>query len=443
MKVFVFFAAMFLGALLSTQAQKNPPNVIVVFADDMGYGDLGCFGNPTIHTPNLDRMAAEGAKLTQFYVSANVCTPSRAGLLTGRLPIRNGMTGNKVVLFPNSPGGLPLDEMTIAAMLKQKGYATACIGKWHLGNFSVYPKYHPASYGFDYFYGIPYSNDMKPLPVYRNKEQIAINPDQTKFTENYTREVTSFIRKNKSHPFFIYYPNNFPHIPLYASDRFLNKSKRGLYGDVVSELDWSVGEIFKTLKELKIDKNTLVFFTSDNGPWIIFKENGGSPGPLYEGKGSTWEGGMREPAIAWWPGVIKAGSVIDGLATSLDLLPTISRLSGAPLPKGKELDGMDIWPLLTGQTDAVRKWVYYYDRMELYAVRMGAWKAHFVTHPSYSKEAPKPQNPPKLYNLDSDPGEKYDLHEKYPEIVQTITREYERMKASIKPPVSQLDLEKN
>lgn len=429
---------------VSLLAQKRPPNIIVIFVDDMGYGDLSCFGNPTIPTPEIDRMASMGVKLTQFYVAANVCTPSRAALLTGRLPVRNGMTGDRrVVLFPNSPGGLPADEITIAAMLKKKQYATACVGKWHLGNFAQYPKYLPTNYGFDYFFGLPYSNDMKPLPVYRNAEQVDDNPDQATLTEKYTREVTDFIKRNQQQSFFIYYANNFPHVPLFASSKFSGKTRRGLYGDVVAEIDWSVGRILETLKTLKLDKQTLVIFTSDNGPWLTYKENGGSAGPLFEGKGSTWEGGMRVPAIACWPGTIPAQRIVDAPAATLDLLPTIAAITGAALPEGKVLDGMNILPLLQGQQTPLRKWVYYYDRMELYAVRMGSWKAHFITHPSYSKEKPVRHTPARLYNLDADPGEKYDLHDKYPEVVEEITREFERMKASLPVAPSQLDLPEN
>jgi len=290
------------------KAQNQKPNIIIILADDLGYGDLSCYGHPTIRTPYLDQMAKEGMRFTQFYVAANVCSSSRAALLTGRLPLRNGMAGEqKVVLFPNSSGGLPASEITIAEALKSAGYSTGIIGKWHLGHL---PQYLPAKQGFDYFYGIPYSNDMNsirnksnpPLPLYKDSKVIGENPDQSLSTKNYTEEAINFIKRNKTKPFFLYYANHFPHEPLSVSNDFKGKSKRGLYGDVVAELDWSVGQVLKTLREQKLDKNTLVIFTSDNGPTLQHREAGGSAGLLYEGKKTTYEGGMRVPAIAWWPG---------------------------------------------------------------------------------------------------------------------------------------------
>ncbi|MHC4722418.1 MAG: sulfatase family protein, partial [Planctomycetota bacterium] len=265
--------------------KKKPPNIVVIFADDLGYGDLGSFGHPTISTPNLDRMAAEGMKFSQFYSAAPVCTPSRAALLTGRLPIRNGMCSDRRrVLFPNSAGGLPETEITIASALKTAGYATCCIGKWHLGHLS---RFLPTRHGFDYYYGIPYSNDMKPCPLMRNEETIEVPADQTTLTRRYTEQALQFIQKNKHKPFFLYFPHTFPHIPLFASRNFKDTSLRGLYGDVVEELDWSVGKILDSLHKNHLAENTLVFFTSDNGPWLIMDLRGGSAGLLRGGKGST------------------------------------------------------------------------------------------------------------------------------------------------------------
>jgi arylsulfatase A-like enzyme len=382
-------------------------------------------------------MAAEGIRLTQFYVAANVCTPSRAALLTGKLPIRMGMTGGRAVLFPNSAGGLPSSEITIAEVLKQKGYNTACIGKWHLGHL---PEFLPARQGFDYFFGIPYSNDMlprpnnkfPPLPLIKNEKAIEEDPDQSMLTRRYTEEATTFIRNNKGKPFFLYYPNNFPHVPLFASQAFKGKSKRGTFGDVVEELDWSVGQIFKTLKDLKLEKNTLVIFTSDNGPWLSQKEKGGSSGLLYEGKGSAFEGGMRVPAIAWWPGTIKPNQLSASLVTSLDLYPTLANIASAKLPADNLLDGYDILPILKGEKENIRELVYFYNQSDLFAIRKGPWKAHFTTKPSYSPEPATQHVLPLLYNLDNDPSEKFNLNESYPEIITAMKKEYEKHQAGIK-----------
>ncbi|HKK11864.1 MAG TPA: sulfatase, partial [Flavobacteriaceae bacterium] len=298
----LLFAIPFCGI---AQNMDTNPNIIIIFVDDMGYGDLGCYGHPTIRTPQLDKMADEGMRFTQFYVAAAVCTPSRAGLLTGRYPVRTGLVEGimrRDVLFPNDDNGLSPNEVTIAEVLKQKNYATMAIGKWHLGDL---PKYLPTIQGFDSYYGIPYSNDMdyvpakdgKPgywnVPLMRNEKIIERPAEQHTLTQRYTKEAIKFIEDNKSRPFFLYLAHSMPHIPIYASSDFEGKSRRGLYGDVVEELDWSTGEILKTLRNLKLDKNTLVIFTSDNGPWLVQKQNGGSAGLLKEGKKTTWEGGMR------------------------------------------------------------------------------------------------------------------------------------------------------
>lgn len=420
---------------------QNPPNIIIIFADDLGYGDLSCYGHPTIRTPNLDQMAEEGMRFTQFYVGSSVCSPSRAALLTGRLPIRNGMVGKqKIVLFPYSAGGLPQTEITIAKALKTKGYGTAIIGKWHLGHL---PEFLPAHHGFDYYYGIPYSNDMlhtrnknyDPLPLYKDSKVVEENPDQTQLTKQYTNESIAFIKRNRNKPFFLYYANNFPHEPLFASDDFKGKSKRGLYGDVVSELDWSVGQILKTLKEENLDKKTLVIFTSDNGPTVqqLHKNIGGSAGPLYEGKKTTYEGGMRVPAIAWWPGTIPANRISEAIATTMDLYPTILNLAQADLPTDRKLDGVDIYPILTGNRDQGNELVYYYNQDELYALRKGSWKIHFKTKSSESKEEGVIQDPPLLYNLDVDPSERFNETANYPEIIEDLQREYSEHIRSLQP----------
>jgi arylsulfatase A len=427
------------------------PNFIIVFADDLGYGDLSSFGHPTIRTPNLDKMASEGMRFTQFYVAANVCSPSRAALLTGRLYIRSGVYPG--VFFPNAATGLPLDELTIAELLKTKGYKTAIIGKWHLGS---QPEYLPTQQGFDYYFGIPYSNDMgkvgsfgnnpdmagftrnyTPLPLYRNNEVIEEEPDQRQLTKRYTDEVLKFIRDNQDKPFFVYYPNNFPHTPLYASEDFEGISRRGLYGDVVQELDWSIGQIIKELRELKLDKKTMVVFTSDNGPWLMMREFGGSAGLLFEGKATTYEGGMREPMIAWWPGKIPSNTVNEALASSLDIMPTIMAMAGIEMPGDREYDGMDISGLLYQETDKVRDIIYYYHGDVLRAIRKGPWKAHFETQMSYSREPAKKHDPPLLYNLENDPSEKYEIGNKHPDIIKEMKELYDHQISTVIPAESE------
>ncbi|WP_421825380.1 sulfatase [Larkinella sp.] len=453
------FSLLALWTLYDGRAQSaKQPNFIIILADDLGYGDLSCYGHPTIRTPHLDQMAVEGTRFTQFYVAANVCTPSRAALLTGRLPIRNGIFGKRVVFFTNSANGLPHSEVTIAKALKTNGYQTGLVGKWHLGSR---PEYLPLNYGFDSYFGLPYSNDMgkvgsisgakaagippntnPPLPLYRNTQVIETEPDQRLLTKRYTDEVLKFITANKGKPFFMYYASPFPHVPLYASDDFNGKSKRGLYGDVVEELDWSVGQILRKLKDLKLDKNTYVVFLSDNGPWLIknrLEEEGGSAGPLFEAKGSTYEGGMRVPTIVWGPGRVKANTVSSAVATSMDLFPTILTLAKVPLPKDRVLDGQNIHDLWTGQKDKVTDLVYYYDSDRLYAIRKGPWKAHFTTHPSYSPEAPVPHDPALLYNLEVDPGERYEVGSKHPEILEDLKKEFEKHRAGVVPVAPLLD----
>jgi arylsulfatase A len=420
----------------------KPPNIVIIFADDLGYGDIGCYGHPSIRTPHLDRMAAEGLRFTDFYVPANVCTPSRAALLTGRYPVRSGMAGGagRHVLYPTSTGGLPTTEITIATALKAKSYATACIGKWHLGHS---PPHLPTSHGFDYYFGLPYSNDMDPVnakvrrpgsesqdpdfknfnvPLMRNTEIIERPADQTTLTRRYTEEAIQFIKQNRRNPFFIYIAHTFPHVPLFASRDFKDKSPRGVYGDTAEELDWSVGQIMKTLREQKLAENTLVFFTSDNGPWLIMKWNGGSAGLLRDGKGGTWEGGHRVPAIAWWPGRIKPGRVTSDLAATMDLFTTSLKLAGAALPNDRVIDGVDMTPLLLGKGRSARDTMFYYYGDEVYAGRQGTFKAHFITHDGYSKDPPRPHDPPLLFHLAHDPSERFDVAPQHPGVVAEIKR---------------------
>jgi arylsulfatase len=455
---FILFLTLLIESISGLSQSKQTPNFIIILADDLGYGDLGCYGHPTILTPHLDQMAAEGMRFTQFYAGAAVCTPSRAALLTGRLAPRSGVYGKGDVFRQNSASGLPLNEITMAELLKSKGYATGMVGKWHLGHL---PEFLPTRQGFDYWFGVPYSNDMgkvftthkdgayglppgpranaPTLPLYKNETVIEEEPDQHFLTKRYTDEVIGFIKNNKSKPFFMYYASNFPHTPLYASPQFEGKSKRGLYGDVVAELDWSVGQILTTLKELKLDENTIVIFTSDNGPWLTMKDHAGSAGLLYEGKNSAYEGGLRVPAIVWWPGKVKPNVISTAITSATDLFTTFAQLAKVNLPKDRELDSFDLTEVLMGRKDQVREVLPYYLNETLYAIRKGPWKAHFITHPSYSQEPPKTHTTPLLYHIDNDPGEKYDIAKDHPDIVAELTKEYEKQKSAIKLPASEIE----
>jgi arylsulfatase A len=436
------------------------PNIIIILADDLGWGDLGCYGHPSIRTPNLDRMAAEGMRFTDFYSAAEVCTPSRAALLTGRYPIRSGMCDDKHrVLRRVSAGGLPTTEITIAQALKTRGYSTACIGKWHLGNYMNDAAHFPGRHGFDFYFGLPHSNDMNPTPaapkgatsrldqqadwwaapLYRNEELVECPADQATLTRRYTEEALKFIRGQRKGPFLLYLAHTFPHVPLFASGKFKDQSRRGLYGDVVEEIDWSVGQVLDALRREKLDKNTLVFFTSDNGPWLTQGEAGGSAGPLREGKGSTWEGGMREPAIAWWPGRIRNGVVSHELACTMDLFTTSLKLAGAEIPSDRVIDGVDMSPILFGTGPSLRQVFYYYRGTQLYAARKGTFKAHLVTRSGYGPDAPVPHDPPALYDLGHDPGERFDVAASHPEVLAGLTGEIDRHRKTIIPVKCQLE----
>lgn len=442
--------------ILQAQQTREQPNFVVIFCDDLGYGDLSTFGHPTIHTPNLDKMAAEGQKWTGYYAVAPVCTPSRAGLVTGRYPIRSGMCSDtRRVLFPDSAGGLPQSEVTIAESLKDAGYATACIGKWHLGHL---PEYLPTAHGFDYYYGIPYSNDMNGqwgedymyrlryapeieywnVPLMRNTEIIERPAQQNTITKRYTEEAQQFIRENRDNPFFLYLPHSMVHTPLFASDEFDDTSRRGLFGDVMSEIDWSVGEVLRTLREEGLDDNTLVVFTSDNGPWLSMYEAGGSAGLLRNGKGTTWEGGMREPTIFYWPGRIEPGVVMD-MGTTMDLYPTFCTLAGAEYPADREMDGFDLSEVLFEKSASPRESLIYYRGQQIYAARKGPYKAHFITEGSYGIGGERTEHePPLLYHLEHDPSEKYDIAEDHPEVVAEIIRVVEEHRETVVPVKDQL-----
>jgi len=425
---------------LTTDAKrKQSPNIIIVYADDLGYGDLGSFGNPVIRTPELDRMAVEGQKWTQFYSADPVCTPSRAGLLTGRYPIRNGMTSAKrAVFFPDSPGGLPQEEITIAEMLKQKNYATAIIGKWHLGHLS---EHLPNTQGFDYYWGIPYSNDMDlvpesenyfnesadpmfvakteayNVPIIENFEVVERPANQHTISRRYTQKAVDYINQNKDKPFFLYVPHSMPHIPLFTHPERLGKSKRGLYGDVIEEIDWSVGQILNAVKENNLEKHTLVIFSSDNGPWLLFKTHGGSSGPLRAGKGTAFEGGQRVPTIFWGPGIVNPG-IVDELGSTLDIMKTISVLANVAMPSDRKMDSYDLSPLLNDpKTTGPRDHFYYWAFGRLHGVRHNHYKLHIHSMEEVLYWNPVELERPLLFDIEHDIAEKYDLYDAMPDMV--------------------------
>lgn len=431
-KIFIFsIISLFLFLLCNKEEKESLPNFIIIFADDLGYGDLGCFGHPTIKTPNLDRMAQKGLKMTQFYVAASICTPSRAGLLTGKLPIRTGMCGKRGVLFPDSGGGLQTSEMTIAKALKRKNYQTACIGKWHLGHLA---EYLPTKHGFDYYFGIPYSNDMSPAqsnwdyakenfpptPLIENDSIIEREPDQSQLTARYTEKAINFIKDNKDQAFFLYMPHTFPHIPLYIDSLHAGRSKRGIYGDVVEVLDLSVGKILSTLEEYHLEENTFVLFTSDNGPWGWAGINGGSQGLLKGKKGSPWEGGFRVPAIAQMPNTIPANTTSDAIVTALDIFPTLLHMAGIDISDFEKIDGKDISLTFT-QQEEVQQEVYYYRNTDLVAYRKAAWKIFLKDPDPWNNEFVE-KDLPLLFNLNEDPSEQFNLAKQFPNIVAELTQ---------------------
>ncbi len=429
-------------------SSAQPPNIVVILTDDQGYADVGTFGAVGFTTPNLDRMAREGMKLTDFHEAQPVCGASRAALLTGCYPNRIGMLG-----APDHKAryGINDNEMTLAQLVKQKGYATAIYGKWHLGHL---PQFLPPRHGFDEYFGLPYSNDMlpthpenpnfyPPLPLIEGEKVVQTDPDQSQLTTWYTEHALSFIERNKDKPFLLYVAHNMPHVPLHVSGKFKGKSERGLYGDVIMEIDWSVGQILGQLKRLGLDEKTLVIYTSDNGPWLSYGDHAGSAGPLREGKATTWEGGQREPTLMRWPGHIPAGSVCREPLMTIDIFPTVARLTGAPLPD-HAIDGLDIWPVMAGEPGAKspHEALYFYWNDGLEAVRSGKWKLVFPHNyrtlggrPGGTGGMPVKYQQARtelaLYDLESDVGETRNLVDEYPEVVKRLEGLAEKARAEL------------
>lgn len=438
----------------------SPPNIVVIFIDDMGYADIGPFGAQGYETPHLDRMAAEGMKFTDFCVASAVCSASRAAILTGCYHRRVGISG---ALGPKSDIGINSDEVTLAELCKQKGYATAIFGKWHLGH---HQPFLPLQHGFDEYYGLPYSNDMWPyhpgvahlpwnerlkkwpdLPLFEGNDIInakVTGEDQEQLTTQYTEKAVDFIERNRDSPFFLYVPHSMVHVPLFVSDKFKGKSKQGLFGDVVMEVDWSVGQILDALRKHNLDEKTLVIFTSDNGPWLSYGDHAGSSGPLREGKGTEFEGGIREPTIMRWPGKIDAGTTCDELASTIDILPTVAGLIGAELPAHK-IDGKDISPLMLGEEGAKsphRAFYCYYQGGELQAVRNRRWKLHFphnyrtlAGQPGGSGGTPSKYSQGQielaLFDLKKDVGESENVADAHPKIVKRLSRHAEAARVDL------------
>lgn len=441
LSLFILSLVLFSCAEKKKELQPEvPPNVILIFTDDQGYQDVRTFGSPNIETPHLDQMAKDGIKLTSFYSAQPICSASRAGILTGCYPNRIGIHN---ALGPGSPTGINTSEMTIAEMLKNIGYKTAIFGKWHLGDS---PKFLPTRHGFDEFFGIPYSNDMwpyhpeqgtvfnfGPLPLYENETVLDTLTDQSQLTTQITERSVDFINRNKNNPFFLYVPHPQPHVPLFVSDKFKGKSERGLYGDVIMEIDWSVGQILAALKKNGLEDNTVVIFTSDNGPWLAYGNHAGSALPFREGKGTAWEGAQREPFIMRYPNKITPGKTIDIPVMAIDILPTIAEITGARLPN-LTIDGKSALSVLTGesQESPQEAYFFYYRINELMGVRYGKWKMYFPhTYRTMDGQEPGKDGLPgeyrmiemeeiELYDVTTDISETKNVAEEYPEVVDKI-----------------------
>lgn len=437
-------------AAISAETGRTP-NVVIIYIDDMGYGDIGPFGAQGYRTPHLDRMAAEGTKFTSFYSAQAVCSASRAALMTGCYSNRVGISG---ALGPRSRIGISDQEMTIAQLCKQKGYATAIFGKWHLGDA---PQFLPTRHGFDEYFGLPYSNDMwprhptaksfPPLPLIDQETVVNADVDdaaQNQLTTQYTERAVRFIDRHKDGPFFLYVPHSMVHVPLHVSDKFRGKTTRGLFGDVVEEVDWSVGEILQAIRRNGIDDNTLVVFCSDNGPWLSYGDHAGTAGPLREGKGTSWDGGVREPTLMRWPGHVPAGRTCDAPMMTIDMLPTIARLIGGKLPDHK-IDGLDISEVILGRTSQSPHEVlyFYYGQNNLEALRNGRWKLELPRpyrslngKPGGKGGMPAPYETltvaaAELYDLDADPGEKHNLAAEQPDVLARLLTYAQQARADL------------
>lgn len=444
-------------SLHSSAFTAETPNIVIIFMDDMGYADVGCFGAVDYQTPKIDKLAAEGRKFTNFHVAQPVCSASRCALMTGCYPNRVGIHG---ALGPAAKHGLNADEMTLAELVKQKGYATAAVGKWHLGSL---PRFLPTKHGFDEYYGLPYSNDMWPyhpqakpgaypkLPMIENDHTVdeEVSPeDQTRLTTDYTARGVGFIEKNKDKPFLLYLAHSMVHVPLYVSDKYKGKSGKGLYADVMMEVDWSVGQIMDTLKKNGLEDKTWIIFTSDNGPWLSYGDHAGSAGPLREGKGTCWEGGTRVTSIMKWPGKIPAGTTSDTMMMTIDVLPTIAHVIDGRLPAHK-IDGLNCWPIVSGAPDAKNPhdfYAYYYEQNQLQAISSGdgRWKLQLPhSYRSLPADPPratggKPVNykqqkisGPELYDLYSDISESKNLAAQHPEEAARLQRHAETIRAEL------------
>ncbi len=430
----------FAAAAATTASKSAPtPNIVLIFCDDLGWGDLGCFGARGFRTPNLDRLAQQGTRFASFYVSQPVCSASRASLLTGCYANRIGIHG---ALGPNAKHGIHTNEVTLAEILKSRGYATAIFGKWHLGRPV---EFLPTRHGFDEYLGLPYSNDMwpkhpsakpgtyPPLPLIDGERVVEEMPDQRTLTTRYTERAVSFIARHKDRPFFLYLAHSMPHVPLHVSDKFAGKTKRGLFGDVIAEIDWSVGQVLDALRRHGLEQNTWVIFTSDNGPWLSYGEHAGSAGHFREGKGTVFEGGVRVPCLMRWPGRIPRGRVSDTPFMTIDLLPTLAKLVGAPLPAHK-IDGLDVWPIMAGQRGATNPhaaYFFYYNQGELQGLRSGDWKLHLphTARALHGRPGGKGGQPVAyaqlkvdtgLYDLARDPGETKNVAAQNPDVVQRL-----------------------